>query len=75
MREEPMHLVSSEVTDYQLLVDELDTWQGIFELALDEATKYLDQEQFPATELQASLSDMCSLLRDVLLNSRPHSQL
>ncbi len=69
-----MHLTTHEDLDYQPLIDELNIWQGIFELVLDEATKYLDQEQFPARELQASLADMCDLLRDVLLNSRPRSQ-
>lgn len=71
MKEEPLPLVSHENAVYQPLVDELDLWQGLFEIALDEAAKYLDQEQFPARELQASLADMCGLLHDVLLNSRP----
>ena len=71
MKKEPMLSVSHETAVYQPLVDELDLWQGLFEMALDEAAKYLDQEQFPAKELQASLADMCGLLRDVLLNSRP----
>jgi hypothetical protein len=66
-----MSLVSHENADYQALIDELDVWQGLFEIALDEAARYLDQEQFPSRELQASLVDMCDLLRDVLLNSRP----
>jgi hypothetical protein len=74
MEEKSIHLASHQDIDYQPLIDELGIWQGIFELAFDEASKYLDQEQFPARELQASLTDMCDLLRAVLLNSRPCSQ-
>ena len=74
MEEKLTHLASHQDIDYQPLVDELGIWQGIFELALDEASKYLDQEQFPAKELQASLTEMCDLLREVLLKSCPCSQ-
>ena len=52
--------------DYQPLIEALNNWQAIFELALDEATLYLSSEQFPAQELSASLAEMCDLLRDVL---------
>ena len=54
------------VLDYQPLIEALNNWQAIFELALDEATLYLSSEQFPAQELSASLAEMCDLLRDVL---------
>ncbi len=54
--------------DYQSIIDELDIWQNIFELALEEATHSLDPQQFPAQDLQALLRDMCDLLRAVLMN-------
>jgi hypothetical protein len=54
------------VVDYQPLIEALNNWQAIFELALDEAALYLSSEQFPAEELSASLAEMCDLLRDVL---------
>ncbi len=52
--------------DYEPLIEELTHWQAIFEMALDEAAQHLTQAQFPAEDLQASLADMCDLLRDVL---------
>lgn len=55
--------------DYQPLIEVLNDWQAMFELALDEATTYLDRELFPAEDLSASLSEMCELLRDVLAKS------
>lgn len=66
--------VAHDVEDYQPLMDELDIWQGIFELALDEAAKHLDPQQFPAQDLHASLEEMCDLLRIVLLNSVPRTK-
>lgn len=48
------------------LIEALSGWQGIFEIALDTAAQLLTPEQFPATDLQASLAEMCDLLRDVL---------
>lgn len=48
------------------LLEALSSWQGIFEIALDTAAQLLTPEQFPATDLQASLAEMCNLLRDVL---------
>jgi hypothetical protein len=55
-----------KVVDYQPLIEALNNWQAIFELALDEVTLYLSPEQFPAQELSASLVEMCDLLRGVL---------
>ncbi len=55
--------------DYGPLIEALNDWQAMFELALDEATTYLDREHFPAEDLSASLSEMCELLRDVLAKS------
>ncbi len=48
------------------LIEAISNWQGIFEIALDTAAQLLPPEQFPATDLQASLAEMCNLLRDVL---------
>jgi hypothetical protein len=56
----------NRAVDYQPLVDTLNDWQAMFELALDEAAKRLDSEYFPAEDLSASLSEMCELLRGVL---------
>jgi hypothetical protein len=63
--------------DYQPLIEALDNWQAIFELALDEAALHLSPDQFPVKELSASLAEMCELLRDVLAknNAFPTSQL
>lgn len=52
--------------DYQPLIEALNDWQAMFELALDEAAIHIDREHFPAEDLSASLSDMCELLREVL---------
>lgn len=48
------------------LIEALNSWQGIFEIALDTAAQLLTPEQFPAADLQESLAEMCNLLRDVL---------
>lgn len=48
------------------LIEAINSWQGIFEIALDTATQLLPPEQFPAADLSASLAEMCNLLRDVL---------
>ncbi len=61
--------VVDRVVDYKPLIEALNDWQAIFELALSEAAFHLNQEQFPAEELSASLAEMCDLLRDVLINS------
>jgi len=61
--------VVDRVVDYQPLIEALNDWQAIFELALDEAALHLNPEQFPAEELSASLAEMCDLLRDVLVKS------
>jgi len=55
--------------DYGPLVEALNDWQAMFELALDEAATHVDHEHFPAEDLSASLSEMCELLRDVLAKS------
>ena len=55
--------------DYQPLIEALNNWQAIFELALDEAALHLSPDQFPADALSASLAEMCELLRDVLAKS------
>ncbi len=52
--------------DYEPLIEELNHWQAIFEMALDQAAHHLTLEQFPAEDLSASLADMCDLIRDVL---------
>lgn len=62
-------LAADRAVDYQPLIEALNDWQAMFELALDEATTYLDHEHFPAEDLSASLSEMCELLRDVLAKS------
>jgi len=67
--------VAHDMVDYEPLIDELDIWQGIFELALDEAAKHLDPQQFPVRDLQASLEEMCELLRVVLMNSIPRTEM
>ena len=54
------------IVDYQPLIEALNDWQATFELALDEATTYLDNAHFPAADLSASLSEMCELIRGVL---------
>jgi len=48
------------------LIEAINVWQGIFETALDSAAQLLPPEQFPAEDLQASLAEMCNLLREVL---------
>jgi len=55
-----------EAVNYQPLIEALNDWQATFELALDEAAARLDNKQFPARDLSASLDEMCGLLRDVL---------
>ena len=57
---------SGQREDFLPLIDALSSWQGIFEIALDTAAQLLPPEQFPAADLQASLAEMCNLLRDVL---------
>jgi len=57
---------TNKIVDYQPFVEALNDWQATFELALDEAAAHLDPEQFPVEDLQAYLSEMCDLLRDVL---------
>lgn len=52
--------------DYGPLVEALNDWQAMFELALDEAAAHVNREHFPAEDLSASLSEMCELLREVL---------
>jgi hypothetical protein len=52
--------------DYEPLIEEINHWQAIFEMALDKAAHHLTLEQFPAEDLRASLADMCELIRDVL---------
>jgi len=52
--------------DYGPLVEALNDWQAMFELALDEAATRIGRELFPAEDLNASLSEMCELLREVL---------
>ncbi|GHO61271.1 hypothetical protein KSC_001630 [Ktedonobacter sp. SOSP1-52] len=59
-------LLSHQKEDFQPVIEAIDDWQGIFEIALDTAAQLLPPEQFPATDLQASLAEMCNLLRDVL---------
>jgi len=59
-------LTVGRTTDYQPLIEALNDWQAMFELALDEAAARLDREHFPAEDLSASLSEMCELLRNVL---------
>lgn len=61
--------VVDRVVNYQPLIEALNDWQAIFELALNEAALHLNPEQFPAEELSASLAEMCDLLRDVLIKS------
>jgi hypothetical protein len=59
-------LFSEEIQDYEPLIEEINHWQAIFEIALDEAAHHLTLEQFPAEDLKASLADMCELIRVVL---------
>jgi hypothetical protein len=64
-----------EQQDYfQPLIEELTNWQGLFEMALDTAAQLLPPEQFPATDLQASLAEMCDLLREVLGQCHPQER-
>lgn len=65
--------VVDRVVDYQPLIEALNDWQAIFELALDEAALHLNPEQFPAEELNTSLAEMCDLLRNVLVKSSASS--
>ena len=67
--------VVDRVVDYQPLIEALNDWQAIFELALGEAATQLNPEQFPSEELSVSLAEMCDLLRDVLLKSSASSNL
>lgn len=69
MQKEEESIVSKAVdgaVDYEPLIEALNNWQAIFELALDEAALHLSSEQFPSEELSASLTEMCDLLRHVL---------
>jgi hypothetical protein len=59
-------LLSEQQEHFLPLIEALSGWQGIFEIALDTAAQLLTPEQFPAADLQASLAEMCDLLRDVL---------
>ncbi len=59
-------LLSDQKEYFLPLIETISNWQGIFEIALDNAAQLLPPEQFPATDLQASLAEMCNLLRDVL---------
>jgi hypothetical protein len=61
--------VVDRVVDYQPLIEALNDWQAIFELALSEAALHINSELFPSEELSASLSEMCDLLRGVLIKS------
>ncbi|MGH2508182.1 MAG: hypothetical protein ACRDHZ_12370 [Ktedonobacteraceae bacterium] len=58
--------LSDQQEHFLPLIEAISSWQGIFEIALDTAAQLLTPEQFPATDLQASLAEMCNLLRDVL---------
>jgi hypothetical protein len=62
-------VLPEKIQDYEPLIEELNHWQAIFEMALDEAARYLTPEQFPAEDLRASLEDMCDLIRDILKKS------
>jgi hypothetical protein len=59
-------LRSDQQEHFLPLIEAISSWQGIFDIALDTAAQLLPPEQFPATDLQASLAEMCNLLRDVL---------
>lgn len=59
-------LLSDQKEYFLALIEAISNWQGIFEIALDTAAQLLPPEQFPATDLQGSLAEMCNLLRDVL---------
>ena len=74
MQQEPLFYKNNHAAiDYQALIDELDIWQSIFELAMEEAAHSLGPQQFPAQDLQALLGDMCDLLRAVLITSHPYT--
>lgn len=66
--------VFGKAVDYHPLIEALTNWQAMFELALDEAATHLDQELLPMQDLQTSLSEMCDLLRDVLLKISSSAQ-
>lgn len=69
-------LTADKAIDYQSLIEALNDWQAMFELALDEAAARLQHEEFPAKDLSASLAEMCELLRDVLSrNGEPNKNL
>jgi hypothetical protein len=57
--------LSDQQEDFLPLIEAISNWQGIFEMALDDAAQLLTPEQFPAEDLHASLSEMCDLLRDI----------
>jgi hypothetical protein len=63
---EEKRLISDQEEYFQPLIEAINNWQGIFEIALDTAAQLLPPEQFPARDLHASLAEMCNLLRDVL---------
>lgn len=56
---------------YTSLIEAVDGWQQVFELAFDHADGQLDEELFPVQQLRFSLREMCDLLRDVLAQSVP----
>lgn len=62
-------LAVDRAVDYQPLIEVLNDWQAMFELALDEAATRVDRGHFPAEDLSASLSEMCELLREVLTSN------
>lgn len=66
INEDGEQLLSDQKEYFLPLIEAISSWQGIFEIALDTAAQLLPPEQFPATDLQASLAEMCNLLRDVL---------
>lgn len=66
LEEEKKQPLSDKKEHFLPLIEAISNWQGIFELALDNAAQLLTPEQFPAADLQASLAEMCNLLRDVL---------
>ena len=74
VNEQGEQLLSGQQDYFQPLIEALTNWQGVFEIALDTAVQLLPPEQFPATDLQASLAEMCNLLRDVLGQGNPQER-
>lgn len=62
--------LSDKQEDFLPLMEAISNWQSIFETALDDAAQLLTPEQFPAADLNASLSEMCDLLRDIFAQQR-----